>query len=76
MKKADRSLRSRSENRASLRSARMLGDILRAVNGEGLRPLGSRVLPDDSVASETQRADGGSLSLNQDRSTIVLWNKL
>jgi hypothetical protein len=40
-------------------STETLNDILRAVNGEGLRPSGSRASPDDGTVSPTVRLGSG-----------------
>ena len=59
-------------NRRFLVGERIAERFVDAVNREGLRPSGSRVLPDDSVASETQRADDasavdGGVSVSEER---------
>ena len=48
------------KTRSVLVCERIAERFVNAMNREGLRPSGSRVLPNDSVASETQRADGAS----------------
>ena len=58
--------------RSVLVCERIAERFVNAVNREGLCPSGSRVLPDDSVASKTPRADGasavdGGVSVSEER---------